>query len=233
MMRSVLVLLAVLGIALALLPLVFDAGTAEAPGKLASSYLENAPRDFGAANVVTAIVVSYRGFDTLGEVAVLFAATAGVGALLTRKRLGLGETNPEPKPAATEILVTATGLLKGLLVMFGVYIFLHGHLSPGGGFQGGVVIATALLLGLLAKPESRLAHGVMTAVESLSGAAYVGLGLLGAFLAWGFLDPRALPLGRIGALASAGTIPLIYSMIGLKVGAELSGILDALKGDRE
>jgi multicomponent Na+:H+ antiporter subunit B len=73
----------------------------------------------------------------------------------------------------------------------------------------------------------------MTAVESLSGAAYVALGLLGAFLAWGFLDPRALPLGELGRLVSAGAIPLIYSMVGLKVGAELSGILEALKGDRE
>ncbi len=233
MMRRVLVFLAVAGMAAALLPLALGTGVPEAPGALASSYLSDAPGDFGAANVVTAIVVSYRGFDTLGEVAVLFAATAGVGALLTRKRLGLGAAESEPKPAATEILVTATGLLTGLLVMFGVYIFLHGHLTPGGGFQGGVVIATALLLGLLARPESRLSHGIMAAVESLSGAAYVGMGLLGAFLAWGFLDPRALPLGRIGSLVSAGSIPVIYSLIGLKVGAELSGILDALKGDRE
>ena len=56
---------------------------------------------------------------------------------------------------------------------------------------------------------------------------------MGAFLAWGFLDPRALPPGTLGRLASAGAIPLIYSAIGLKVGAELSAILEALKGDRE
>jgi len=72
----------------------------------------------------------------------------------------------------------------------------------------------------------------MTAVEALSGAAYVAIGLLGAFLAWGFLDPRVMPTGSIGSLVSAGTIPLIYSAIGLKVGAELSGIIEALKGDR-
>ena len=72
----------------------------------------------------------------------------------------------------------------------------------------------------------------MTTLESLSGAVYVGLGLLGIVLAGGFLDPRALPLGVVGQLFSAGSIPLIYSMIGLKVGAELSGIIDALKGDR-
>ena len=232
MMRKILVTLALAGFAWALLPLVFEAGVVEEPGRLASSYIENSPKDFAAANIVTAIVVSYRGFDTLGEVAVLFAATAGVGSLLTKKRLGIVGTQPEKKNS-TEVLQTATRLLSGLLVMFGVYIFMHGHLTPGGGFQGGVVIATALLLSLLANPASHVAHGMMTAVESLSGAAYVGLGLLGIFLAWGFLDPRALPLGRLGALLSAGSIPFIYSAIGLKVGAELSGILDALKGDRE
>ena len=232
MMRKVLVTLAIIGFAFALLPMVFEAGTPDAPGGLASAYLEKSPQDFATANVVTAIVVSYRGFDTLGEVAVLFAATAGVGALLTRKRLGLTEPDA-PKTPSTEILYTATNLLTSLLVMFGVYIFIHGHLTPGGGFQGGVVIATAVLLNLLASPGSHVAHSVMSAVESLSGAFYVGLGLLGAFLAWGFLDPRVLPIGKIGALVSAGSIPLIYSVIGLKVGAELSAILDALKGDRE
>ncbi len=232
MMRRILVGLAILGFAFALLPLVRDAGIPESPGALASSYLNDSPRDFAAANVVTAIVVSYRGFDTLGEVAVLFTATAGVGALLARRRLG-DAGGSRSRSEATEIVKTATGLLSGLLVMFGAYIFMHGHLTPGGGFQGGVVIATAVLLSLLGSPRSRLAHRTMTAVESLSGAAYVAIGVLGAILAWGFLDPRVLPLGRLGSLASAGAIPLIYSAIGLKVGAELSAVLEALKGDRE
>ena len=232
MMRKILVMLAILGFAFAMLPLVLAAGVPEAPGRLASAYLEDSPKDFAAANVVTAIVVSYRGFDTLGEVSVLFTATAGVGALLARRRLR-PVVESRPRGDASEIVKTATGLLSGLLVMFGAYIFMHGHLTPGGGFQGGVVIATAVLLSLLGSPESRLAHRTMTAVESLSGAAYVVIGILGTILAWGFLDPRILPLGKLGSLASAGAIPLIYSAIGLKVGAELSAVLEALKGDRE
>jgi multicomponent Na+:H+ antiporter subunit B len=231
MMRRFLVLAVILALGFALWPLVMGAGIVDAPATLSSAYLDGAPKDFGAANVVTAIVVSYRGFDTLGEVAVLFAATAGVGSLLSRKRLGIG-LPASGRKHGTEILGTASRLLSSLLVMFGVYIFMHGHLTPGGGFQGGVVIATAMLLALLSNPDSHLAHGTMTAVESLSGAAYVALALLGAFLGLGFLDPRILPPGSVGALVSAGSIPLIYSVIGLKVGAELSGILDALKGDR-
>jgi len=143
MMRKILVTFAIAGFAWALLPLVFEAGVVDAPGKTASSYIENSPKDFAAANIVTAIVVSYRGFDTLGEVAVLFAATAGVGSLLTKKRLGIVSPQAGKKPS-TEVLRTANGLLSSLLVIFGAYIFIHGHLTPGGGFQGGVVIATGV-----------------------------------------------------------------------------------------
>jgi multicomponent Na+:H+ antiporter subunit B len=227
MMRKILVALAIIAFAYALFPLFWEAGVVREPGALATAYLERSPKELGTANVVTAIVVSYRGFDTLGEVAVLFTATAGVGALLAKRRKGAHDVGSGA--AATEILVTATQLLSSLLVLFGVYIFTHGHLTPGGGFQGGVVIASAVLLNLLAAPQAHLSHGIMTTIESLSGAFYVALGLLGAFLAWGFLDPRVLPIGTVGSLVSAGTIPLIYSMIGLKVGAELSGILSAMK----
>jgi multicomponent Na+:H+ antiporter subunit B len=66
-------------------------------------------------------------------------------------------------------------------------------------------------------------------VESLSGAAYVGIGILGIVLAAGFLDARLLPLGEYGNLVSAGVIPVIYSLVGLKVGAELTGILDRMR----
>ena len=66
-------------------------------------------------------------------------------------------------------------------------------------------------------------------VESLSGVAYVALGVAGLFLAGGFLDNRLWSLGELGSIFSAGAIPVIYSLIGLKVGAELSAIFYNLK----
>jgi len=81
MMRKILVTFAIAGFAWALLPLVFEAGVVDAPGKTASSYIENSPKDFAAANIVTAIVVSYRGFDTLGEVAVVTDSVEEVRSL--------------------------------------------------------------------------------------------------------------------------------------------------------
>ena len=65
--------------------------------------------------------------------------------------------------------------------------------------------------------------------EALSGAAYIAVGILGIWLAAGFLDPRFLSTGEFGQLFSAGAIPVIYSLIGLKVGSEITGIIDAMR----
>ena len=96
------------------------------------------------------------------------------------------------KPAAVSLFP--------LIVLFGVYIFVHGHLTPGGGFQGGVVIATGYLLLLLSGKTERFNHTVMALVESLSGFAYVAVALAGILWAAGFLDPEFLP----GRASSAG-----------------------------
>jgi len=114
-----------------------------------------------------------------------------------------------------------------------VYVFLNGHLTPGGGFQGGAILASAVLLRLLADPAGGLGHRLITVVESSAGALYVGLGVAGLFLAGGFLDNRILPLGEFGALLSAGAIPLIYTLIGLKVGAEFASMLASLAETEE
>lgn len=195
---------------------------------VAQQYVEQEARDLGAMNLVTAIVVSYRGLDTLGEVTVLFLAASGIALLLRRDNKNKNrKTDQRP---ASEFVQTGVRLLVPLIVMFGVYIFLNGHLSPGGGFQGGAVIASAMLLLFLADPAYQLKHRILDIIESLSGFAYVLTGLFGLFLTGSFLDSRILPPGTFGTLLSAGTIPLIYTWIGLKVGTELAGILDNLKG---
>ncbi len=228
MVKRFLMLLILVGFALMILPLLREIRPATELSPLAQKYVQDGPTELGAANLVTAVVVTYRGLDTLGEVAVLFIATAGIGFLLRRKEKKLGFS---PKRPASEILQTGTDFLIPLIFLFGVYIFAHGHLTPGGGFQGGVIIASGILLLFLANSATRLNHTVLHFVESLSGAFYVGLGILGMILAAGFLDNRFLPLGKLGTLFSAGAIPIIYSLIGLKVGSELVGILENLRRD--
>jgi multicomponent Na+:H+ antiporter subunit B len=208
-----------------LLPLLKDNALAEKLNPLATKYVQDGPEELGGANLVTSVIVTYRGLDTLGEVAVLFLATAGIGFLLQSNK------RKQKKRKSSEILQSGTVILLPLIILLGVYIFLHGHLTPGGGFQGGVVIADGFLLVFLAFENSKVNKTLLYFIESLSGVFYVGIGVLGLVLAGGFLDNRFLPLGNFGSLASAGAIPIIYSLVGLKVGSELVGILANMRGD--
>jgi len=112
---------------------------------------------------------------------------------------------------------------------FGAYVIVNGHLSAGGGFQGGAIVASGVMLLLLARPESELNISMLSIIESLAGAFYILIGVSGIILAGGFLDGRFLPLGEFGAFISAGAVPLISALIGIKVGAELSVILSSFK----
>jgi len=188
-------------------------------------YADHTAQDIGAANIVTAIIVTYRGLDTLGEVTVLFLAAAIVGIVLARSHSQQGKTERRKLPSSGELLTTGSQLLVPLILLLGVYVFVNGHLTPGGGFQGGAILASAILLMLLVDPHRRFSHRVIARIESISGLIFVALGVFGILFAGGFLDNRILPTGAFGSLFSAGAIPIIYSFIGLKVGAEFSSML--------
>ncbi len=217
--------LALLGVTGWLLFSLIPYGQATEPGAVSSHYIANGLLDNGGSNLVTSVVVNYRGFDTLGEVTVLFLSVAGAGFVL-RRRTGQRRVRPRP---SSEFIQTGARMLFAPMVLFGVYIFVHGHLSPGGGFQGGAVVASAVLLLLLADRDYRLPHGFMSWVESLAGFGYVLVGFLGLALGGSFLANKGvLPLGTWNRLFSAGVIPIIYTLVGLKVGTELSTLLDVL-----
>lgn len=227
MIKRIFILLALLGLVLMFLPFLKDFDFHQELGELSSKYVEGSVNDLNTQNVVTAVIVTYRGLDTLGEVTVLFLATAGVGFLLRRKNKSL-----KPRKSS-ELLQTASQFLFVLIILTGVYIFTHGHLTPGGGFQGGVLITTAFLLLILADVNLKFNQKILHLVESFTGAFYVMIGLFGLLLIGmnSFLDPLVLPLGTFGKLFSAGAIPVIYSLIGLKVGSELTTILDKMGGE--
>jgi multicomponent Na+:H+ antiporter subunit B len=178
-----------------------------------------------ATNVVAAVAFDYRGFDTLGEEFILFAAVVGV-AILLRAQRDEEELSPEEEaqdrhPPATSNAVRALGLaLVGPMVVFGIYVVAHGHLSPGGGFSGGVVLATAALLVYLSGEYVTLRRvspeRLLDAAESTGAGGYATIGLLGLVATGSFLG-NFLPLGEPGALLSAGTILPINLAIGLEV----------------
>ncbi|MGC9512141.1 MAG: hydrogen gas-evolving membrane-bound hydrogenase subunit E [Fidelibacterota bacterium] len=218
MVRKFLVFLLLVALGFVFFTIVSDYTLPETLGPTARHYGEKGISETGALNLVTAVLVTYRGLDTLGEVTVLFLVASIFGFYLKQ------ENTRRPAPVSP-LLYTASGMILPLILLTGIYIIVNGHLSPGGGFQGGAFLASAFLLTLLAGTGRQLSTRLFSVIESSSGFVYVLLGLAGLFFAGGFLDSRLLPGGIPGKLISAGTIPLVSILIGLKVGAELSSML--------
>lgn len=230
MIRNSILLLIMAGIIAIIYPFFAHFESPTTLNELAAYYVTAGPADTKAANMVTSIVVTYRGFDTLGEVTILFLAAAIVGFMLKQKEK---THEAASENSVSEILTTGSLLLVPMIIIFGVYVFVNGHLTPGGGFQGGAIIASAMLLLLLSEGGNTISHAVLNITESISGFGFIAIGLLGLVLAGGFLDNSFLPGGTLGELFSAGAIPIIYILIGLKVGAELTSIIVELNHTKE
>ena len=176
-------------------------------------------------DVVTAVNFDYRGFDTLGEEFILFAAVIAVASILRTLR---GERTRQPDDDAagrdvpdTSLLVRVTGLgLVAPVILVGIYIVAHGHQTPGGGFQGGVILATALLLTYLAGDYATMrAVGPTWLIELAEGAGAAGFTLIGVagLVAGAAFFENVLGKGTPGELLSSGTIPLSNTAVGLAV----------------
>ncbi len=181
---------------------------------------ETTDLESGPQNIVTAIVADYRSFDTLGEVTVLFVSSLGVALLLggNKKRL---ELNFEPN----FMIRVGSKAIVGVIIMSGIYMMIHGHLTPGGGFPGGTMIASSMLLLYLADNSFRANIKGFKLLESVMGSFYVLIGISSIFISGYFLQ-NYLPNLVVGDVISSGLIPIIYVLIGLKVGSEITGVID-------
>jgi multicomponent Na+:H+ antiporter subunit B len=173
------------------------------------------------SNVVASVVFDYRGFDTLGEEFMLFAAVMGV-ALLLREARDEGE---RPEDAARSDAVGAVGLaLVGPTVVVGLYVVAHGYLTPGGGFQGGVVTASGLVLlyaaGRYSSYRAASPRAMVDAAEGVGAGAYAAVGI-GALVAGAAYLENVVQLGTTGTLAAGGTIPILNAASALEVTAAL------------
>lgn len=179
----------------------------------------------GTANLVTSIVLDYRGFDTLGELIVLFISILGLTIILSTLSFAKFE---EP----SFLQITGVKFVTPFMILVGIYIFLHGHLSPGGGFPAGAIIATATLFSLIGyKFNYRVSN--LKFIESNGGFFVILLATLGLYFTGSFFG-NYLPTGIVGKLYSSSLILIIYSLVGLKVGAELSvGIKTLYNGEKD
>jgi multicomponent Na+:H+ antiporter subunit B len=220
-------LLFAVGLAMLLMGLAAQLPLGMTPMIVGQAILERAPGETGSANIVTSVVLAYRGIDTLGELAILFAAATVAGLVLAPSKKTGGHATSKPRSDAGLVLRAGSDLLFPLLLTVGFYIVLHGHLTPGGGFQGGVVLAAAFFASFLARPARQPGHDALTLIEALAGASFIGIGLAAMFGGGAFLQPL-LDKGTLGQFVSAGSLPLLYLAVGLKVGAELAGLLSHL-----
>ena len=220
-MRKIIGIILMLIVILALASTLVKIPFGEPKTKVGGYYINNGTKQTGAANIVTSVVLNYRGFDTLGEVTVLFIAALGLGAITFTFNKRDRKNNIAP---ASLVLKTGCKFLFPLILLFGTYIFIHGHLTPGGGFQGGAIIASAYVLIYLSCREKEVKRNRLIAVESFGGLIFVIVGALGLLLGGYFLF-NFLPKGVLNTLFSAGIIPVIYVAIGFKVGSELAGVV--------
>lgn len=175
-----------------------------------------------ATDVVNAINYDYRAFDTLGEEFILFTAVLGVAMLLRKdekaKDASAGKVEDAPELSAAVRLTTLPALL--VTVIFGLYIGLHGQLTPGGGFQAGVVLATAPLLIYVSENTKAFhritSHAAAEVIEAIGAGGYALIGFAPVLTGLPLLT-NFLPLGTTGDVFSSGTIALISVTVGVEV----------------
>jgi multicomponent Na+:H+ antiporter subunit B len=170
------------------------------------------------ANTIASVNFDQRAFDTLGEMSILFASVLGTVVLLRQTR---DEHRAAPEPEQVALPVRRYALLVlPVAVVTGLYVIAHGQLSPGGGFQGGVVVATALHLLYLGADYRALERIRPVAsyeiADALAASAYLVLGLAGLVAGTAFLADF-LPYGTFNTLSSGGTVPLLNAAIGMEV----------------
>ncbi len=135
-------------------------------------FFEHGLDDTGSSNLITAILLDYRLFDSLFEAGILLVAVSGV---IWISRHDFEERNAHfmlDKYKTPELFVTLSRFVFPLLLMLGFFIILNGHLTPGGGFQGGAVVATAILLLYYINLERKTDISLIVAVVKF---AYLGI----------------------------------------------------------
>lgn len=194
--------------------------------EVAARYIEKGLQETGAVNIVTGMILDYRAFDTLGESHVLFIATCAVLILLRVDKKDSKKAKEEEKrdsnfePQNDVILQTAARFLVPLIIIFGIYIILCGHLGPGGGFSGGAVIGAGLILYLNAFGFEKT-EKFFTA-KTYKWMSFGALACYSAAKSYSFYTganhiESIIPLGTAGAILSSGLILLLNICVGIVV----------------
>ena len=215
------------------LPL-FGDPTNPAVNDVVKRYVEKGLEETGAVNMVAGMILDYRAFDTFGESSVLFLAVTCVMMLLLRDQNNIDRE--EDLQAAREkiiereagdlVLRSATALIMPCILLFGIYVVLNGHISPGGGFSGGAVMGAGLILCSAAYGSE--AVGRFFNIRTFRTITSAALLCYGASKAYSFFTgannlPTGIPLGTPGAIFSSGLILVLDICVGMVVACTMYG----------
>lgn len=206
-------------------------GSANDPihNEVSQRYIENGMEETGAVNIVAGMILDYRAFDTLGESNVLFVAACAVLILLRISSEGKGsaahqleiETDDRMyEPKNDPILQFISSLLVPLILLFGMYVIMNGHISPGGGFSGGAVMGAGLILYLNAfgfRMTERFFTFRTFRTVSVAALSFYALSKAYSFFTGANELHSIITPGTPGMLFSAGLIPYLNLAVGLVV----------------
>ncbi|MCH5259112.1 MAG: hypothetical protein J1F18_05125 [Lachnospiraceae bacterium] len=187
-------------------------------------YIEQGLQETGALNIVSGMILTYRAFDTFGETNVLFIATCCVMIMLMvddailKKQAAMNDRRFEPKNDT--ILQGVAFVLCPIIFIFGIYIILNGHLSPGGGFSGGSIMGAGLILYVAAFGFKRTQRFFDEHVYKIAKiTALCMYGLIGTYFYMTGANgiENHIPLGIPGHILSSGIILPINICVGLEV----------------
>ncbi len=196
--------------------------------EVSERYIEQGVSDVGAVNLVTNVILVYRGFDTYGESCVLFLGATAVIMLLAldknnttkREMKMLAETEEQESKNRNQIIRHVTMILMPIIFLYGLYILCNGHLSPGGGFAGGSILGGALILCETAfgvrKVHAFFNHKVYHIIKVGALVLYAVLICYTIFVGANGIE-NIIPLGTPGSILSAGIILPINVAVGLEV----------------
>ena len=220
----------------------FGAADTLVESELSDFYIRESAKDTKVTNVISAIILNYRGFDTLGESHVLFIAVCSVLILLRMRAPEDGQAltaydydESRDEPHDDLILKTTARFLTPLIAVFGFYIILNGNLSPGGGFSGGAVVGAGLILYLSVygyrKIERFFTYGTFRVLTCLALIAYSlskGYHFITGANGW----ESGIPTGEYGSIFSGGLLLPLNICVGLVVACTMYALFTLFrKGD--
>ena len=209
-------------------------GEAENPdnNEVSQRYIEKGLEETGSVNIVSGMILDYRAFDTFGESCVLFIATNCVFVMLRNApknkadEMAIDENDRLYEPKNDEILQGVAKVLVPIIAVFGIYIILNGHLSPGGGFSGGAILGAGLILYLNAfgfkKTERFFTPKVFKCITVSALTFYCFAKSYSFFTGANHLESH-IPKGQPGAILSSGLILPLNICVGLIVTCTMYG----------